>query len=125
LVHAYIVAGIYATLALEAAVPLLLLLPMTRPLGLCLAVLLHLSFGLICQFHFSSLMYAGLAAFIPPPAWQQLGTAALALGWPTLLAGAALGALLGGRFGVSSVFRHRRAGFVLQILFGVYTVAAL
>jgi hypothetical protein len=123
--RAYAALAIYATLALELTVPFLLLPPETRPLGLCLAVLLHMVFGLLAQFHFSALMYAGLAAFIPPEAWPRLAALAAAPGWPLLAAGLILGAILGGRFGVSSIFRHRRPAFVLQLLFGIATVMAL
>lgn len=125
LIRAYRLLAIYATLILEAGVPVLLLVPATRPLGLCLAILLHLPFGLLCQFHFSTLMYAGLAAFVPTAAWPRLAAALLSPGGPALAVALVLGAILGGRFGVSDVFRHRRAAFVLQILFGVYTMAAL
>lgn len=125
LVRSYPFLAIYGTLTLEAVVPALLLLPATRPLGLCLAVLLHLPFGLICQVHFSTLMYAGLAAFVPPGAWPALIRSLLSLGWPALLLGLALGLFIGGRFGVTSAFHHRRAGLALQLFFGVYSVAAL
>lgn len=125
LVRSYPLLAIYGTLALEALVPLLLLPPATRPLGLCLAILLQVPFGLICQVHFSTLMYAGLAAFVPPGAWPGLLRSLLALGWPALLCGLVLGLCIGGRFGVTSAFHHRRGGMALQAFFGVYSVAAL
>ena len=125
LITGYSFLAIYGTLTLEAVVPALLLLPATRPLGLCLAILLHLPFGLICQVHFSTLMYAGLTAFVPPDVWPALGRGLLSLGGPALLFGLALGLFIGGRFGVTSAFHHRRAGLILQWFFGIYTVAAL
>jgi hypothetical protein len=125
LINAYSFLAIYGTLFLEAAVPVLLLLPAARPLGLCLAVLLHLPFGLICQVHFSTLMYAGLAAFLVPDSGPAVMAALHSLGGPALLLGLAVGLVLGGRFGVTSAFHYRRAGLLLQLFFGVYTIAVL
>jgi hypothetical protein len=124
-VKVYQFLGIYATLLLEAALPFLLLAPATCGVGLCLGVLFHLPLGLLCQPHFSTLMYAGLAAFVSPDAGRPVTAELLAWGWPPLLLGLATGLYLGGRFGVSNVFRHRRPAFALQMLFGAYTVAAL
>jgi hypothetical protein len=124
LVRGYGLLAIYTTLLLEGGLPLLLFLPATRALGLCLALLLHLPFGLICQVYFPTLMYAGLAAFIPPDDWPGIAAAARAAPLPLLL-GLLLGAVVGRGFSVSSVMRYRRPFQALQVGFGLYTAAAL
>jgi hypothetical protein len=116
--------AIYETLALEAAIPILLLGPQTRAVGICAAVLFQFQLGLLCHVHFSALMYAGLAAFVPSSSWHELADSIGRLGWFGMLALAAVGAALGWRFGISSICRHPRAGRALQILFGIYSAAA-
>lgn len=121
----YTLFAIYGTLAVEAVLPLLLLLPHTRPLGLCLAVFFHLPLGLVSALHFSILMYAGLSAFVAPQSWSWVSSSALSVGWPVLLLCLVIGGLVGGRFGLTSIFRHRRAGRLLQMFFGLYTASAI
>ncbi|HEX8175885.1 MAG TPA: hypothetical protein VF543_12265 [Pyrinomonadaceae bacterium] len=125
LVKIYSFLSIYGTLALEGLIPLLLLVPATRPLAICLAIVLHLPLGLLCNFHFSSVMYAGLSAFIPPEEWPHLLRSAFLVGWPPIVIYLALGLFMGWRLGLVSLFRYRRAALVVQILFCIYTIAAM
>lgn len=125
LVKIYSFLSIYGTLALEGLIPLLLLVPATRPLAICLAVVLHLPLGLLCNFHFSSVMYAGLSAFIPAEEWPHLLRSAFSVGWLPIIIYLALGLFMGWRLGLVSLFRYSRAALVIQILFCIYTVAAM
>lgn len=117
--------SIYAVLTLEILIPLLLLFPATRPFGLVLAVLMHLPFGFLVHVHFSTLMYAGLSAFVAPGDWSRILSAAFALSplqWALYLL---LGLYLGHRFGgYGYAGRRRLAAYGQQLVFGVYFLAA-
>lgn len=117
--------SIYAILALEGGIPLLLLFPATRPFALLLAVLLHLPLALIGNAHFAGMMYAGLTVFVPPGQWPALLHSTLhgiSGGRLALLLG--LGLYLGHRFGVYN-YKHRLPAYGHQLLFGIYFLAAL
>lgn len=117
--------AIHGTLVIEFAIPFLLLFPRTRALGLCLAVVFHAQMGFLIHLHFSCIMYAALAAFVPPEAWRGLMPEMTPGAWAAVALLLALGALGGWRLGVVSSFRHRRGGRGLQMFFGAYTAAAL
>ena len=116
--------SIYAVLALEGAIPLLFLFPATRPLGLLLAVLLHLPLGFLVHVHFAVLMYAGLSAFVAPDDWPHILGAAFALSKMKLALFFFLGLYLGHRFGGYG-YRRRLPAYLHQLFFGVYFLAAL
>lgn len=64
----------FGTLAIEAAIPLLLLLPwrprLTRPLAFALALVLHLGIDAVLQLGtFSWAMLVGFVAFVPAESW--------------------------------------------------------
>ena len=119
--------SIYAILALEAGIPLLFLFPATRPLGVLLAVLLHLPLGLLVHVHFAALMYAGLSAFVAPGDWPRVLASAFALSRTKLVLYLLLGLYLGHRFGCFGYERAQRRLFAYfsQIFFGIYFLAAL
>jgi hypothetical protein len=64
---AAVIAAIYGTLVIEAAIPLLLALRRTRALGVALALLFHLVLGLSYP-AFSAVLYAYMALFLAPGA---------------------------------------------------------
>lgn len=114
--------SIYAILALEAVVPILLLFPQTRALGLVLAVLLHLPLGFLVHVHFSTLMYAGLSVFVSPQDWPRVLAATFALSRARLALYVLLGLYLGHRFGGYG-YARRLPAYLHQLLFGVYFLA--
>ena len=116
--------SIYAILALEAVIPLLFLFPATRPLGLLLAVLLHVPLGFLVHVHFSALMYAGLSAFVAPQSWPPVLASAFALSRTKLILFLLLGLYLGHRFGCYG-YRRFLPAYGHQLFFGVYFLAAL
>lgn len=116
--------SIYAILALEGVIPLLFLFPTTRPLGVLLAVLLHLPLGLLVHVHFSTLMYAGLSAFVAPGDWPHILASAFALSKTKLVLYLLLGLYLGHRFGGYG-YQRRLPAYLHQLFFGVYFLAAL
>jgi hypothetical protein len=119
--------AIYGTLVLELLIPLCLLSPRTRPFGLCLAVLLQLGLGLLVHVHFSVLMYAGLAAFIPAHEWPGLITTVFAHRAVTLVLFTLLGLCIGLRFGVwnGRGYRFPAVTLIQQMFFGVISVGGL
>ncbi len=76
--------GTYGSVATELALPVLLLVPRTRLLGVALGVGFHTVLALAGNVPFSALMLALYVAFLPPvrlpsvPAWPAV---VLALGW--------------------------------------------
>ena len=116
--------SIYAVLALEGIIPLLFLFPATRPLGILLAVLLHLPLGLLVHVHFAAVMYAGLTAFVAPGDWPHLLTSAFALSRAKIVLYLLLGLYIGHRFG-SYGYKRRLPAYCHQLFFGVYFLAAL
>ena len=98
--------SIYAILALEGVIPLLFLFPATRPLGILLAVLLHLPLGFLVHVHFAAVMYAGLTAFVAPTDWPRVLASAFALSRTKLILLFLLGLYLGHRFGSYGYKRH-------------------
>ncbi len=113
--HWYALAGIFGVIGVEASLPLLLLTPRTYAVGLVIAFLLHLQFGLLCHVHFSTVMY-GLLLTSALPLQATHGDYHIA--WPAVSAGAVLGLLVGLRLGVTSIFASRRYGLFLQMTFG-------
>ncbi len=116
--------SIYAILALEALIPLLFLFPAARPLGVLLAVLLHLPLGFLVHVHFAAVMYAGLSAFVAPQDWPRVLASAFALSKTKLVLYLLLGLYLGHRFGGYG-YRRRLPAYLHQLFFGVYFLAAL
>ncbi len=116
--------SIYAILALEGIIPLLFLFPATRPLGILLAVLLHLPLGLLVHVHFAAVMYAGLSAFVAPGDWPRLLASAFALSRTRMALYLLLGLYIGHRFGGYG-FKRRVPAYCHQLFFGVYFLAAL
>ena len=116
--------SIYAILALEAIIPLLFLFPATRPLGILLAVLLHLPLGLLVHVHFAAVMYAGLSAFVAPADWPHVLASAFALSRIKLALCLLLGLYIGHRFGGYG-YKRRLPAYCHQLFFGVYFLAAL
>ena len=114
--------SIYAVMALEVIVPVLLLFPTTRPLGLVLAVLLHLPFGLLVHVHFSAMMYAALSTFVAPGDWPRILAASFAFTRLKLVMYLLLGLYLGHRFG-GYAYRYRLPAYLHQLFFGVYFFA--
>ncbi len=114
--------SIYAILGLEILIPVLLLFPQTRPLGLVLAVLLHLPLGFLVHVHFSTLMYAGLSAFVAPGDWPRVLAATFALSRTKLVLYVLLGLYLGHRFGGYG-YTRRLPAYLHQLFFGVYFLA--
>lgn len=114
--------AIYGTLALEAALPILLMMPRTLLLGLCLAAAFQMQMGFLCHFHFSSLMYAGLSAFVPSEMWPKLAGLLGTVAWYWLLLFVVAGSLFGLRFGITSIHRYPLGAAIMQMLFGVYTL---
>ena len=119
--------AIYGTILLELLIPCLLLSPRTRPLGLILAVLLQLGFGLLVHVHFSTLMFAGLAAFIPDEAWAHSVSPLFSAGGLASVLFVLLGLMIGFRFGVwnGRGYRLPMLALVQQMCFGAVSVAAL
>lgn len=118
--------SIYAIMALEGALPILFLFPATRPLGLVLAVLLHLPLGFLVHVHFSTLMYAGLSAFVAPGDWPRILSATFSLSKTQWVLYLLLGLYLGHRFGgYGYLGRRRRVAYGHQLFFGVYFLAVL
>jgi hypothetical protein len=122
--------GMYGTVAVEFAVPVLLLFPQTMPLGLVLAILFHFSMALLGIVNFSAVMLAGLAAFVPPASYGALAERASVLGAP----GAALIALAFAACVVVCTARHasellpyrmRAPAWVVQLVYGEATAIAL
>jgi len=116
--------SIYAILALEGIIPLLFLFPATRPLGILLAVLLHLPLGLLVHVHFAAVMYAGLTAFVAPGDWPRVLASAFALSRTKLILLLLLGLYLGHRFGGYG-YKRRLPAYLHQLFFGIYFLAAL
>lgn len=116
--------SIYAILALEGLIPLLFLFPATRPLGIFLAVLLHLPLGLLVHVHFAAVMYAGLSAFVAPDDWPRLLASAFALSRTKMVLCLLLGLYIGHRFG-GYAYKRRLPAYCHQLFFGVYFLAAL
>lgn len=117
--------AIHGTLVVEALLPVLLLFPPTRALGLVLAVGFHAQMGFLIHLHFSCVMYAALAAFVPPEVWAALPSQMTPAHWGALAALLALGAFGGWRLGVISSLKLKRPARGLQMFFGAYTGAAL
>jgi hypothetical protein len=117
--------AIYGTLAVEAAIPVLLLIPAAVPYGVLLAVLFHMQMGFLGQPHFSSLMYAGLLLFLPEAHTGVIFAGLKSLGWMGLTGCLIAGGLAGARFGITKIFHYRRGGLYLQILFGGYSALAI
>jgi len=118
--------SIYAILALEGGIPLLFLFPATRPLGVLLAVLLHLPLGLLVHVHFAAVMYAGLSAFVAPGNWPRVLSAAFHFSPGKWVFCLLLGLYLGHRFGGYGYSDRRRLpAYLHQLFFGVYFLAAL
>ena len=116
--------SIYAILALEGVIPLLFLFPATRPLGILLAVLLHLPLGFLVHVHFAAVMYAGLTAFVAPADWPRVLASAFALSRTKLILLLLLGLYLGHRFG-SYGYKRRLPAYLHQLFFGIYFLCAL
>lgn len=66
-------AAILAALAVEATIPLLLLVPRTRSAGVLMAVGFHWLLGIATFFNFSAAMYALLYLFLPTRSTDLLG----------------------------------------------------
>ena len=118
--------SIYAVMALEGALPLLFLFPATRPLGLLLAVFLHLPLGLLVHVHFAAVMYAGLSAFVAPGEWPRVLHQTFSLSTTKWVLFGLLGLYIGHRFGGYGYLGRRRwAAYGQQLFFGLYFLAAL
>lgn len=110
--------GIYFVVIAEMALPILLVVDSWRFLGFLLAILLHVAFGFIAHLHFSVIMFAGIASFLPQqPLAELLFPSTFFLG--PLLIGLPLGALVGNYRPYKYVFVAR----LNHILFGIVTVS--
>lgn len=122
--------GIVATLAFEGLLPVLLLIPETRPLGLFLGLVFHFGLALLGIVNFSAMMYAALAAFVPPAAVAQAALRVEGLGAPVLFGLCVPFLLLVGwmtprHAGRHCPYRMRRPAWILQLGFGVLTCLLL
>jgi hypothetical protein len=119
--------SIYSTVAFEAAIPIFLLVPVTRAWGLLLALMFQFSLALLGIVNFSAVMYAGLAAFLPLASHDWTTAVRLSVDAPGALATAGLAAVLAvwlvtprnaNRF---CPYRHRNAAWIIQVGFGLLT----
>jgi hypothetical protein len=84
MIKAVCLLSIYGTLVVEGLMPVCLLVPQLLPLGLLLGLTFHFTLGLLGIINFSTVMYAGLLTFLPPPALVRVSDEVAALGWPTI-----------------------------------------
>ncbi|SDD79035.1 hypothetical protein [Actinokineospora iranica] len=115
--------SIVSTLVCELAVPVLLIAPQTRGVGMLVGIAFHFGLALVGIVNFSAVMYAGLAAFLPWAAhsdWPALpldataavaGVAAVALVW----------LVTPHRANWNLPYRHRGPAWVIQTVFGLLT----
>lgn len=112
--------GIYFIVVVECALPFLLLNDSTRGAGIALALLLHVAFGFLAHIHFSTIMIAGVFAFLAP---FSLGDLIFPphYPWLPLLTGPALGLLLGNH----GPYKLRLLAMANHAIFGVLVVGAV
>jgi hypothetical protein len=117
--------SVVSTLIIEFTLPVLLLVPQTRPIGLLVAVAFHFSLALLGIVNFSAVMYAGLAAFLPLadqatwPAHTQVWTAGTVVTYG--LAVAMVWLVTPRRANWNLPYHHRRAAWIIQTWFGLLT----
>jgi hypothetical protein len=126
LVRALALVGIYGTLLMEAAVPLLLLSSRTTRLGILAGLGFHFSLALLGIVNFSSMMYAGLVAFAGEGAATAAAGHVGALGWPAIVAACipflvAVWLVTPRHAARYCPYRFRWAAWPLQWLFGALT----
>jgi hypothetical protein len=123
-VRAASVYAIYSTLLFELLLPLLLLWPPTRAVGVVLAVLFHYSLALVGIVNFSAMMYAALAAFLPIDGWAEQHMLAAGAG-PAIALCLATGVVTWlvtpRRAGPLRPYRHRNAAWLIQFAFAGLT----
>lgn len=124
LIKAVCLISIYGTLLAEGLIPVCLLIPQLLPLGLLVALIFHFTLGLLGIINFSTVMYAGLLAFLPQPVLVQVADEVAALGWPTIALCATLCLLAVWFLTPRYANRHcpyvnRWPAWVLQSVFGV------
>lgn len=107
-----VVVGIWGSVIAEGAIPILLLFNRTRSLGVLLAICLHTLFGFARNAHFSVLMYAGLAAFLPTST----------LSFPALLIACVLGALIAFHYSMWKAYPLRKLALIIHAAFGALSV---
>lgn len=73
--------AIFATIAVEAALAVLLLVPRTRRAGVTVGLLFHAVLALAGNVPFAAVMAAVYVAFVPGPAVRRLAPAVLGAGW--------------------------------------------
>jgi hypothetical protein len=120
--------AVYGTLALEAGIPVLLLIDGTRSVGVLIAVLFHYILGLMGIINFSMFMYTGLLAFVSPAALSS-GVAFMTLdplGRWVMLAVSAVFIYVSLRWTPRRAarhcpYRHRAPAWVIQTAFAVLT----
>ncbi|EAU66296.1 conserved hypothetical protein [Stigmatella aurantiaca DW4/3-1] len=122
--------SIYGTVLVEAALPLLLLFPPTRPFALGVGILFHFSMALLGIVNFSSMMYAGLMAFVPEQALS--GAIAQVSALPPLLIGTCCGfsllvvwALTPRHANRHCPYVMRAPAWIIQLAFGAGTALLL
>jgi hypothetical protein len=126
LVRVFSCYSILSTFAVEACLPVLLLVPPTRPWALLLAVGFHFSLALLGIVNFSAVMYAGLAAFLPVEmaGWSLepvLSRPAPVVLVACVLAIGAVWLVTPRRAGPLCPYRYRNAAWVVQVGFGALT----
>jgi hypothetical protein len=124
--------AVHGTLALEAAIPVLLFFGATRSLGVLIAVVFHYILGLMGIINFSMFMYAGLIAFVPAAALAS-GVAFMtgdAQGWFAVCALSAIFISISWKWTPRRAaqhcpYRHRAAAWVIQTAFAILTAVLL
>jgi hypothetical protein len=112
--------GIYFVVIAELILPVLLAIHDLRVVGLLLAVILHIAFGFLAHLHFSVIMFAGLASFLPQ---QTIGSFLLPSGLASvpILLGVPAGLILGNYLPC----RHVESAKLNHAAFGVLCVAMI
>ena len=126
IVRAFSRYAIASTFVFEACLPVLLLVPSTRPWALLLAIAFHFSLALLGIVNFSAVMYAGLAAFLPVEMARWSLDPALSWPVPVVLATcasvvAAVWLVTPRRAAPLCPYRCRNAAWVVQVGFGLIT----
>ena len=125
LCHAIGWVGIYGTIAAEGGIPVLLLVPRTTALGICLGIVFHLGLGFMDVMHFSTLMFACLLAFVPPATFAEVSRSMGSLGWPLFVAVGVVSLLVLRLFVPRPGPRWHQAARALQLSFVVAAVTLL